>query len=177
MTRALRDLLTAGIIVATAAGCGGRAAEEPASEPGEPAAEHEETTETTGLTLTPSAPGARVFFKTPTDGASVTSPFTVEFGLEGMNVVPAGQEAEHSGHHHLIVDAPLPAFDAPIPMDDHYRHFGDGSTSTTVELSPGEHTLQLLLGDHRHIPHDPPIKSEVIKVVVAAPAAAPAPAD
>ncbi|MEM7430824.1 MAG: DUF4399 domain-containing protein [Pseudomonadota bacterium] len=119
-----------------------------------------------GLPRSDAADGARVFFITPADGDTVTSPVTLEFGLEGMNVVPAGTEAPHSGHHHLLVDTGMPALDLPIPADANHIHFGDGSTSTTLELAPGEHTLQLLLGDHLHIPHEPPVASETITVTV-----------
>ena len=111
--------------------------------------------------------GARVFFINPADGDTVESPVFIEFGIEGMTVVPAGTAHEHSGHHHLIVNAELPRADMPIPASDSYIHFGDGSTSTTIELPPGEHSLQLLLGDHLHIPHDPPVSSEKITITVA----------
>ncbi len=118
------------------------------------------------IARTPSPAGARVFFVSPADGATVTNPVTIEFGIEGMTVVRAGVDAEFSGHHHLIVDAGLPPLDAPIPASDNYIHFGDASTSTTLNLEPGEHTLQLILGDHLHFPHDPPVHSEVIRIKV-----------
>ena len=91
---------------------------------------------------------------------------TIEFGIEGMTVVRAGVEEAASGHHHLIIDADLPPLIAPIPASEHYIHFGDASTSTEVTLEPGRHTLQLLLGDHLHIPHDPPVTSDVITITV-----------
>lgn len=115
---------------------------------------------------TPSVDGARVFFITPADGGSVSSPVRVEFGIDGMAVVKAGDDAPASGHHHLLVDTGLPALGLPIPADANHIHFGDGSTSTELTLEPGQHTLQLLLGDHLHIPHDPPVASEVITVTV-----------
>jgi hypothetical protein len=114
--------------------------------------------------------GASVYFITPEDGQKVTSPVVVRFGLREMGVAPAGIEREATGHHHLIVDADLPAADLPVPSTDHYRHFGKGQTEVTLELSPGEHTLQLVLGDHLHIPHDPPVVSERITISVEAPA-------
>ncbi len=83
-----------------------------------------------------------------------------------MAVVPAGQDAPHSGHHHLIIDAPLPDLSLPVPKSEHYVHFGDGSASTELDLEPGEHTLQLLFADFLHIPHEPAIKSETITIVV-----------
>ncbi len=125
-----------------------------------------ETPEPTVLERTASPEGARVFFITPADGATVSSPFTVEFGIEGMSVAPAGNNQPHSGHHHLLIDTGLPDLSLPIPADDRHIHFGDGSTSTTVTLAPGEHTLTMLLGDYRHVPHDPPLVSEPITITV-----------
>ena len=96
---------------------------------------------------TPSPAGAEVYIVSPADGATVSSPVTVIFGLKGMGVAPAGTERENTGHHHLIIDAPLPPMGEPIPSDDSHKHFGGGQTETTVELAPGTHTLQLLLAD------------------------------
>ena len=110
--------------------------------------------------------GANVTILAPENGATVTSPVTVIFGLEGMGVAPAGHEKENTGHHHLLINTGLPALDEPIPADDNHVHFGGGQTQVTIELPPGEHSLQLLLGDHNHIPHDPPVASEVITVTV-----------
>lgn len=115
---------------------------------------------------TPSTNGAKVYFITPENGATVQGPVTIKFGLSGMGVAPAGIEKEGTGHHHLIIDAPLPPLDENIPMDENYRHFGGGQTETTVTLSPGTHTLQLLLGDENHIPHSPPVYSRVITITV-----------
>lgn len=110
--------------------------------------------------------GARVWFVSPGDGAVLTSPFVVEFGLEGMELLPAGEIGEHTGHHHLLVDTGLPRMDLPIITDDNHMHFGLAQTSVELSLAPGAHTLQLLLGDDLHIPHDPPVMSEVITVEV-----------
>lgn len=118
------------------------------------------------LDRTPSPPGASVYFITPTDGATVSNPITVRFGLKGMGVAPAGVEKAHTGHHHLLVDAPLPPLDQPIPADEKSIHFGGGQTEVTITLAPGPHTLQLLMGDHNHIPHDPPVMSDVITITV-----------
>lgn len=118
---------------------------------------------------TPSVPGAKVYIISPQEGATVSSPFTVRFGLKGMGIAPAGVEKEKTGHHHLIIDAPLPAgedLDYAIPADENYRHFGGGQTETELTLPAGEHTLQLLLGDHNHIPHDPPLASAQITITV-----------
>jgi hypothetical protein len=118
------------------------------------------------LDRTPSPPGARVYFITPTNGATVSSPLTVRFGLSGMGVAPAGTEKANTGHHHLIIDGGLPPLDEPIPADERSIHFGGGQTETTITLPPGPHTLQLLLGDQNHIPHQPPVKSDVITITV-----------
>lgn len=115
---------------------------------------------------TASPEGAQLFFITPADGDTVSNPVVVEFGLEGMAVVAAGVNEQHSGHHHLIVDADLPDLGLPIPANENYIHFGDASTSTELTLEPGEHTLRLLLGDHLHVPHDPPVTSETITITV-----------
>lgn len=131
-----------------------------------PAAEEQAPAEPAALPRTASAEGARVFFITPADGDIVSNPVKIEFGIEGMSVVAAGVDEAHSGHHHLIIDAGLPDSGLPIPADENYVHFGDASTSTERELAPGQHTLQLLLGDHLHIPHDPPVTSEIITITV-----------
>ena len=106
-----------------------------------------------------SSDGAKVYIISPRDGERVSSPVTIKFGVEGMDVAPAGTEQANTGHHHLIIDAPLPPFDEPVPADDNYRHFGGGQTEVTLELGPGNHTLQLLLADHNHIPHNPIVHS------------------
>lgn len=115
---------------------------------------------------TPSAKGAEVYFIAPLDGATVTSPVTVKFGLKGMGIAPAGITFDNTGHHHLIVDADLPPLDAPIPTDARHVHFGKGQSETTLELQPGKHTLQLLLGDFGHVPHDPAVASKKITITV-----------
>jgi len=115
---------------------------------------------------TPSPKGAEVYFIAPADGATVSSPVTVKFGLKGMGVAPAGIAFENTGHHHLIIDADLPPLDAPIPADANHVHFGKGQTEATVELKPGKHTLQLLLGDQTHTPHDPAVASKKITITV-----------
>ena len=111
--------------------------------------------------------GAKVYFITPKDGAVIKGPVTVRFGLKGIGIAPAGVKWENTGHHHLLVDAEkLPDMKVPIPADDHHRHFGGGQTEVTLELAPGKHTLQLLLADFLHIPHDPPIMSKKINITV-----------
>lgn len=120
----------------------------------------------TPVPRTPAPEGARVYIITPADGATVASPITVRFGLEGMGVAPAGVEHAATGHHHLLIDTELEHLDRPIPADAKHLHFGGGQTETVIELPPGTHTLQLVLGDYRHIPHEPPVVSERITVTV-----------
>ena len=115
---------------------------------------------------TPAPEGARAYIISPQDGATVSSPVTVIFGLEGLGVAPAGVEKAKTGHHHLIIDADLPSLTDPVPSDDNYRHFGGGQTETIIELAPGSHKLQLIMGDQNHIPHDPPVASEKITITV-----------
>jgi hypothetical protein len=116
---------------------------------------------------TPSPAGAEVYIISPKAGAKVTSPFVVQFGLKGMGVAPAGVKFENTGHHHLLIDTDAPAnMSAPLPATDSIRHFGKGQTETSLTLPPGKHTLQLLLGDQNHIPHDPPVISKKITITV-----------
>lgn len=121
-------------------------------------------------------PGARVFFIDLQDGATISSRAKIRFGAAGITVTPAGTTSHNGGHHHLLVDTELPALDREIPSDFNHLHFGRGQTEVELSLPPGEHTLQLLMGDHEHVPHDPPVMSERIRVrVVADPQAAAAP--
>ena len=123
---------------------------------------------------TPSSPEAKVYFVNLTDGASVKSPVKVVFGLSGMGVAPAGTEKDNTGHHHLLVNRPpigegedgADEFLYNLPADESHIHFGGGQTETVLELEPGQHTLQLVLGDQNHIPHDPPVYSDVITISV-----------
>ena len=111
--------------------------------------------------------GAAVYIISPSHGEVVASPVTVKFGLKGMGIAPAGIEYPGSGHHHLLVNLDeLPPMGMPIPADDHHIHFGKGQTETTLELDPGTYTFQLLVGDKNHVPHDPPVMSEKITVMV-----------
>jgi hypothetical protein len=116
---------------------------------------------------TPSPPGAEVYFDELKDGAIVPSKLTVHFGLRNMGIAPAGADRPNSGHHHLLIDTNLPPLDQPIPNDFNHLHFGGGQTESELALKPGEHTLQLLMGDKDHIPHTPPVMSSRIKVRVA----------
>lgn len=123
---------------------------------------------------TPSPEGAKVYFINLSDGDSVETPFVVNFGLSGMGVAPAGTEKENTGHHHIFINRPPlgeSAEDAElmengVPTDDNHRHFGGGQTEVTLDLPAGTHTLQLVLGDEFHVPHNPPVVSEVITITV-----------
>ena len=137
-----------------------------------PAKEAVETTQSAAVSepqeipRTASTQGASVFFITPADGDTVTNPINIEFGIAGMDVVKAGNNQPNSGHHHLLIDTGLPDLGLPIPANEHHVHFGDGSVSTQISLPPGVHKLQMLLGDHLHIPHNPPLTSAQITITV-----------
>lgn len=115
---------------------------------------------------TASPPGARVYFINLKNGQHVKSPVLVQFGLAGMGVAPAGSTNPNTGHHHLIIDADTPPGGQPIPMDEKHRHFGGGQTEMSVQLTPGNHSLQLVLADGGHVPHNPAVASEKIAVTV-----------
>ncbi len=122
---------------------------------------------TAQLPRTPSPEGAMVYLIAPQDGAAVSGAVTVTFGLKGMGVAPAGIDFPDTGHHHLLVNVDeLPPPNLPIPSDDHHLHFGKGQTETTLQLEPGTYTLQLILGDKNHAPHDPPVVSEKVTITV-----------
>jgi hypothetical protein len=118
---------------------------------------------------TPSPPGAQAYIISPKNGATVHSPFKVQFGLtKEMGIAPAGVKFDNTGHHHLLIDTDPPAdMSAPLPATDKIVHFGKGQTETTLTLPPGKHTLQLLLADQSHIPHQPPVLSKKITITVA----------
>jgi len=117
--------------------------------------------------VTKAPAGAEVYIISPKDGAIVGTEVTVQFGLKGMGVAPAGVKKEGTGHHHLLVDVKnLPAAGQPIPKDDQHIHFGNGQTETTLKLAPGKHTLQLELADENHVPFDPAIVSKPITITV-----------
>jgi len=119
------------------------------------------------LPRTPAPAGAAVYIISPKNGATVRNPVLVQFGLKGMGVAPAGIKFDNSGHHHLLIDSdPPPDMGVPLPVTDKIVHFGKGQTETTLNLSPGKHTLQLLFADLNHIPHSPPVLSEKITITV-----------
>lgn len=111
---------------------------------------------------------ASVYFIEPADAAVVDSPFVVKFGLSGMGVAPAGVERDNTGHHHVLINTPLDSIDlsAPLPATDGIRHFGGGQTEAELSLPPGRYTLQLLLGNYAHVPHDQPVASTPITIEV-----------
>jgi Domain of unknown function (DUF4399) len=115
---------------------------------------------------TRSGPGAEVYFIDLKDGATVPAKLKIFFGLRNMGIAPAGSDRENSGHHHLLIDTELPPLDKPIPNDFNHLHFGNGQTEAEITLKPGQHTLQLLMGDKDHIPHTPPVMSQRIRVRV-----------
>ena len=114
------------------------------------------------------AANAEVYFISPSDGAVVQGPVTVRFGLKGMGVAPAGVKFDNTGHHHLLVDTDFSELklDAPLPATDKILHFGKGQTETTLTLSPGKHTLEIVLADYLHNSFDPPLHSKKISITV-----------
>ncbi len=118
------------------------------------------------LAKTPSPKGAEVYIISPQDGDTVGKTVTVRFGLKGMGVAPAGTDKANTGHHHLMIDGKmLPPMDQPMNKEV-VKHFGGGQTEAEISLSPGKHTLQLILGDKAHVPHDPPVVSKQITITV-----------
>ena len=118
---------------------------------------------------TPSVDGAEVYIINLADGDRVKSPVLVQFGLRGMGVAPAGiPDVPKTGHHHLVIDEKIEGkeLDLPLPKDDRHIHFGGGQTEARVELAPGKHTLTLVLADWKHTPHDPPVISKPITIIV-----------
>lgn len=152
-------LVVAATLVATVPGVGAHDGESHEGKPHPAAAPG-------AIPRTPRPADAVLYVISPADDATVESPVTVRFGLKGMGVAPAGVNAPNTGHHHLVVDAPTPALDLPLPADAQHIHFGGGQTETTLELPAGTHTLQLVLADKAHIPHDPPLVSEQITITV-----------
>ncbi len=116
---------------------------------------------------TPAPENAQVYIIWPKDGRVVPGgKFWLRMGAKNIGIAPAGVKKKNTGHHHVIVDAELPPFDEEIPSNKNYRHFGGGQTEARIELPPGRHTIQVLMGDHEHIPHNPPLYSEKITVIV-----------
>lgn len=116
---------------------------------------------------TPISKESRAYIVWPKNGMTIHGgKLWVRMGIKNAGIAPAGTEKSNTGHHHLIVDAPLPPLDQEIPADKNHLHFGAGQTEVRLELPPGEHTLQLLFADHEHVPHDPPVYSQKITIIV-----------
>jgi hypothetical protein len=116
----------------------------------------------------PAPADAVAYFISPENGATLAGPLTVRFGLRNMGVAPAGVAIDKTGHHHLLINTSADDLDLsqPLPATAGVIHFGMGQTETTIELDPGTHRLQLLLGNHLHVPHDPPVLSDIITITV-----------
>jgi len=115
----------------------------------------------------PAPKDALLYFIWPQTGAVIKGGFWCRFGLRGMGVTHAGDDFPNSGHHHLLVDVNEPLnVNEPIPQDKNHLHFGAGQTEARLELPPGKHTLQLVLGDAKHYPFNPPLVSEKITVTI-----------
>lgn len=157
------SLLAAALILATGAAWGQEATPTPA--PAAPAHDHAAPEPGTSG-RSPGRKDAQLYIGWPNDGAVVATRFKVWFGLRNFGVAPAGVDREGTGHHHLLIDTALAKPDEPIPSDKQHLHFGNGQTETYLELPPGRHTLQLVLADGNHVPHDPPIVSKKITITV-----------
>jgi hypothetical protein len=159
-------LLLVGVILAACGQPESAAPAAPVAAPPPPAAAAPPAAPAT-LARKPAPAGAMAYIIEPADGATVSNPVRVVFGLKGIGVAPAGVDRNDAGHHHLLVDTGMPAeLSLPIPNDEQHRHFGGGQTEVELTLAPGRHTLQMVLGDHLHIPHDPPIASSVVTITV-----------
>jgi Domain of unknown function (DUF4399) len=136
---------------------------------GTPAAANQQPAKDQGSKRTPAPADAYVYIGWPSDNETVRNThIKIWFGTRNFGVAPAGTMKANTGHHHLLIDTPLPPMDQPIPNDKNHLHFGLGQTETTIDLPPGTHTLQLLMGDADHIPHDPPVMSKKITIHVRA---------
>tara|TARA_B100000686_G_scaffold338651_1_gene411479 strand:- start:6 stop:503 length:498 start_codon:yes stop_codon:yes gene_type:complete len=146
--------------------CGRQSPETPTTTPEPQPTTSVASEQTAAMPRNQSPDGAMVYIISPSNGAEVTSPVNILFGLEGAGIAPAGTDRPNTGHHHLLVDTELVNLNMPVPADEQNIHFGGGQTETIIELSPGQHTLQLVLGDYLHIPHDPPLLSEPVTIMV-----------
>ncbi len=154
------------------AACSAETPPAPSAEPAAPAAETEQAApapgpDTGSMPPTALAPdGAEVYFISPADSDEIEGEVRVVFGLRNMDVAPAGDMTDNTGHHHLLINDPEVSMDEPLPATEQVVHFGGGQTETSITLPPGEHSLQLLLGDGLHRPHNPPVMSEKITITV-----------
>ena len=127
----------------------------------------------TTLALSPAAlahkakRNAEVYIENLEDGAVITSPVRIRFGARKIHIAPVGVDIHRSGHHHLLVNVDtLPTMDEMIPFDGHHLHYVNGETEALVELPPGNHSLQLVLGDEEHLPWGEQLVSERITITV-----------
>ncbi len=166
----MRHALAATFLVLLLAACGNNSSKSPEAKlegaPKPTAVAEKSAPAPEASDRTPSPAGAKVMILEPADGATVKSPVTVKFGVEGMEVVPAGTDKPNSGHHHLFIDSKLEDASAPVPSDATHIHYGKGQTEAQVELAPGKHTLQDVFADKNHIPHNPPVVSDVVTITV-----------
>ncbi|MGD1857529.1 MAG: DUF4399 domain-containing protein [Leptolyngbyaceae cyanobacterium] len=117
--------------------------------------------------LSPAPESATAYIISPSNGETVRSPFIVQFGLSGMGIAPAGVDRPNTGHHHLLIDVDeLPSLTEPLQGSEQVLHYGAGQTEAELSLTPGNHSLQLVLGNYSHIPHENPVISEKITVMV-----------
>jgi hypothetical protein len=164
----MKRAILATLVVLSLAACGdsGSPAKKEADNGASPTAELKNAPKPGDEARTPSPAGAKVFITEPKDGATVKSPVTVKFNVEGMVLAPAGSDTPNSGHHHLLIDAQPDNSGAPVPADANHIHYGKAQTEGQVELSPGKHTLQDVFADKSHIPFVPPVQSEVVTITV-----------
>ena len=159
----MRGLILAGAALLVAASAYGQTTSTPPADAAKPAAPEPE------FKRSPAPAEAYVYIGWPNDNETVrTTHIKIWFGTRSFGVAPAGTSKKNTGHHHLLIDSPLPPLDQPIPNDKRHLHFGLGQTETTIDLPPGKHTLQLVMGDGDHIPHDPPVMSKQITINVRA---------
>lgn len=155
------------LVTAGAAAQGTQAQPPAAPAASAPAAGAPAASASSGTARTPAPRDAYVYIGWPLDGATVNSNhIKIWFGTRNFGIAPAGVTTRNTGHHHLLIDVPVPPLDQPIPNDRNHLHFGLGQTETVIELPPGKHTLQLLMGDADHVPHDPPLMSKRITIYV-----------
>jgi hypothetical protein len=159
----LASVATAALVAAPVYG------QTPTDKPATQAEQQEHAAPDSGFKRTPAPADAYVYIGWPNDGETVrTTHIKVWFGTRNFGVAPAGTNRPNTGHHHLLIDTPVPPLDQPIPNDKNHLHFGLGQTETVIDLPPGTHTLQLLMADGDHIPHDPPLLSKKVTIHVKA---------
>ncbi len=148
-----------------AVACQNQASQEESSSQENNSTTSEESNETPA-NQQPTAPAdAKVFFANLSDGDTLESPFLVEFGVEGMEVEPAGEVHEGKGHHHIIINNQYIEFGGTVPSDSVNIHYGGGQTSDSLDLNPGKYTLTMQFADGWHRSYGKQL-SKTIKVMV-----------